>query len=55
MANKNTKARNKERHKEMKKRGFPKPVFKARKNPYPRPDWAPELSAMTQRQMLGNH
>lgn len=35
--NNNTKARKREWHKQMKKQGFPKPVFKARSKPYPDP------------------
>lgn len=48
MANNNTKSRNRARNKQLRKEGFPKPGFKARKNHYPRPNKDVDMSLRAQ-------
>lgn len=50
--NNNTKRRKAAWHKHMRKHGFPKPLYKAKKKPFPQPDKDIDLSLRTQREIF---
>ena len=52
MANRNSKRRKAAQHKELKKTGFPKPVFKKKARPFPRPNPDADLRLVTQREIF---